>query len=497
MKKAVIAMLLIISSFMITVQAAASTSDPYYGYQENLKRIEFNYAWESGFDGRGVRIAIIDSGIYADHEDLASSNILQGVNVIDRSAQTNDTSGHGTFIAAMLASSKDNGSGIAGMVDRSSIVPLKCFASGRQTDARYIVSAIYMAVDEYNCDIINLSLGIAEDVPALRQATKYAIDRGVIIVASAGNTGGTALMYPAAYDNVVGVGSVNQSDSKSSFSQRNDSVYVVAPGEDIYSAGINSSTSYVQGSGTSFSSVHITALAAVAKQYDRSIDSVQFMKLLKGSATDLGTKGYDTTYGWGIVCVPDFIDNLLKYEVKFTDISGHWARGYIIRCSDLGVFSGVSDELFEPEGAMTRAMVATVLYRLDGSPTVKSSKSSFSDVPTGQWYSPAVQWAANNDIVSGVGDGSFLPEQNISRQELAVILHRYAQYKGCDLSYASKLQYEDATSIAAWARRAVNWCSYESIVSGRPDGCFDPTASASRAEVAAVLIRYINYIDAT
>ncbi|MGE4354537.1 MAG: S8 family serine peptidase, partial [Oscillospiraceae bacterium] len=296
MKKAIMTTFLILVLIFFKVPALAVLSDdPYFYKQDNLQHIGYEAAWAQGLDGRGVRIAVIDSGVYTDHEDLVSTNILPGINLLDRSSNVEDTSGHGTFITGMLVAERNNGIGISGMVDKASVVPLKCFSSGRQTDSRYIVSAIYMAVDEYSCDVINLSLGISENIPALSEAVDYAVDKGVIIIASVGNTGGTSLMYPAAYDNVIGVGSVTLTDTSSYFSQRNTSVFVVAPGEKIISMGTDFKDSYMEGSGTSFSAVHVTALAAIAKQYNRSIDCDAFKELLKDSTVDLGTEGYDTT----------------------------------------------------------------------------------------------------------------------------------------------------------------------------------------------------------
>jgi hypothetical protein len=493
-KKTLLAFMLVLSLLCSSAFAAyAETEDPYFYKQNNLERINYDAVWEQGLDGRGVRIAIIDSGIYSEHEDLADSNILQGVNLIDRSTKTDDTSGHGTFIAAMLSAGRNNGTGIAGMVDKASIVPLKCFSSGRQTDARYIVSAIYMAVDEYNCDVINLSLGILEDVPALRQAVKYADEQGVIIVASAGNTGGTSLVYPAAYPGTVCVGSVSGRDKTSYFSQRNSSIYVVAPGEDIFSAGISAPDAYMEGSGTSFSSVHVTALAAVAKQHNPSIDCAQFKRLLRESAEDLGAEGYDSAYGWGIVNAPAFVELLMQLKSGFSDISGHWAENDIVKCVNYGLFSGVSEELFLPDAAMTRAAMVTSIYRLAGSPPVSRS-NSFADVPAGKWYSAAAQWAAQTGVAEGDHDGNFNPEQSITRQELAVMLYRYAQFSGLD-GTSSRLRFADSGKIAVWAKDAVSWCAGGGFITGRPGGTFAPEEKASRADAAAILVRFAEHYE--
>jgi hypothetical protein len=116
----------------------------------------------------------------------------------------------------------------------------------------------------------------------------------------------------------------------------------------------------MDGSGTSFSAVHVTALAAVAKQYDRSIDAERFMRLLQQSATDLGPEGYDTTYGWGLVNTRAFLQELFKYDGRFADIEGHWAEEAIIQCIERGLFTGVSTDRFAPGDSVSRAMAATL-----------------------------------------------------------------------------------------------------------------------------------------
>jgi len=492
-KKAVLAVLIIICMMLSSVSAVAAGADPYYPAQKNLERIGFSSVWENGLDGRGVRVAIIDSGIYTEHEELADANILHGLNVIDRSVSTADSSGHGTFIAGMLAASRNNGIGISGMVDKATILPLKCFSHDRQSNARYIVSAIYMAVDEYNCDVINLSLGITDDIPSLRKAVEYAAGKGVLLVAAVGNNGGTAKVYPASYDDVVGVGSVGSNGKSSYFSQRNKSVFVVAPGEDIISLGKSAKDSYMVGSGTSYSTAHITALAAAAKQYNKGIDNEAFMQLLKDSAEDLGDEGYDTTYGWGLVDAGEFVRLLLLSNKQFTDVDNHWAKEHINQSVKKGLFSGVSDELFMPDEGMTRAMAATVLYRLAGSPSVVGG-SPFTDVAEGEWYTPAVIWANEQGIIQGDGNGSFLPENFISRQELATIIFRYAAHLNDAVSASKDAVFPDYDEIAEWAQKPVSWCAYNGLIGGRTDGRFDPNDIASRAEVAAIMMRFVQNI---
>ncbi|MGE4353916.1 MAG: S-layer homology domain-containing protein, partial [Oscillospiraceae bacterium] len=246
----------------------------------------------------------------------------------------------------------------------------------------------------------------------------------------------------------------------------------------------------MEGSGTSFSAVHVTALAAIAKQYNRSIDCDAFKELLKDSTVDLGTEGYDTTYGWGLIDVPEFVSQLMQDSISFSDVSDHWAEDNIYSCVSRGLFYGMGNGMFMPNSAMNRAMAVTALYRLDGLPYLEDSSDPFEDVQTGQWFTGAIDWASANAIVSGTGNGKFAPEKTISRQELAVMLYRYARYQGLNLSLSADLSFNDAEEIAPWAKDAVTWAAGNAIVLGRTNGTFDPNAEASRAEVAAVLVRF-------
>jgi subtilisin family serine protease len=167
--------------------------------------VDFPAAWEMGYDGRACASQVIDSGVYAGHEDLAAPTSSGCVNVNRPRLDTGDTRGHGTFIIAMLAAGRNNGLGISGMVDRASIVPIKCFSESQQTD-----SQVLFPRHIYGC--CRVQLRRHQPQPRHRHATcRFAPGRWtsqfprVIIVASAGNTAGTALVYPAAYPSVVGV----------------------------------------------------------------------------------------------------------------------------------------------------------------------------------------------------------------------------------------------------------------------------------------------------
>lgn len=173
---------------------------------------------------------------------------------------------------------------------------------------------------------------------------------------------------------------------------------------------------------------------------------------------------------------------------SFADIVGHWGANEIEKVIAAGLFSGTNNG-FEPNLAMNRGMLVTVLWRHEGSPDM-GGKTAFTDVPEAQWYAKAVKWASENGIVSGYGD-TFRPMNAISRQELALILYNYAKFKGMDISASDSLAaFTDAASTASWALDSMKWAVGSGIIGGTGSK-LDPAQSATRAQAAAVLIRFI------
>ena len=156
------------------------------------------------------------------------------------------------------------------------------------------------------------------------------------------------------------------------------------------------------------------------------------------------------------------------------------------------LFGGTSATEFSPEATMTRGMAATILYSLEGSPAV-SGKSPFSDVADGQWYAKAVTWAEENGIVGGIDSESFAPEAGVTREQLAAILYRYAQYKKYSVSVGEDtniLSYEDALQISTYAVSAIQWACGSGLMTGRTQTALAPVGTVTRAEVAVMLQRF-------
>ena len=176
---------------------------------------------------------------------------------------------------------------------------------------------------------------------------------------------------------------------------------------------------------------------------------------------------------------------------------GNWAHVGIDFVLKSGLFYGTSDTTFSPDGAMTRAMLVTVLYRLEGQPKV-TAKNPFSDVADGRWYTDAVVWAAENKIVNGVGEGKFDPDGEITREQMAAILYRYSEFKGVTPTEGKfAAEYPDAGKVSKYALAAMRWANAEKLINGTQSGStvyLDPQGSATRAQVAAILMRFVQNI---
>lgn len=176
----------------------------------------------------------------------------------------------------------------------------------------------------------------------------------------------------------------------------------------------------------------------------------------------------------------------------FTDISEKdWFYGDVMFVYENGLMLGTSKTLFSPHGTAMRGMMATILWRMEGSPVPKG-KNSFTDVEAGKWYADAITWTAENGIFAGYGKDKFGPDDPITREQLAAIFYRYADYKGYDLTVKGDLdKFKDADKITDYAKTAMQWAVGSGLVNGKSGNLLDPQGTATRAEIAAMLHRFI------
>lgn len=208
-----------------------------------------------------------------------------------------------------------------------------------------------------------------------------------------------------------------------------------------------------------------------------------------GGAYDAGQQTYAFDVVNGVTAIARF---------PFTDVvAGTWYYGAAAYAYNNGLFAGMTPTTFAPNATMTRAMLVSVLWRLAGAPAPKAP-NTFVDVPDGAWYTDAVTWAAENGVVSGIGGSRFDPSGFVTREQTAEILYNYAHSKGYDVSARADLTaFPDAGSVSGWAKNALSWANAAGLINGTVrDGqtILDPQGSASRAQVAMILMNYVEHV---
>ena len=288
---------------------------PYYDdAQWNLDMIGADAAFRQGFLGQGVRVGVVDSGVNP-HPDFGG-RLVAGHNYIEDAPDPDDTAdnlGHGTRVAGLIAASGEDGH--IGPAPGAQIVPLKV-TNEKTVKISAICRAIYDAVDEYDCDVLNLSLGVTEQYESLQEAVDYCEQAGVVVVSAAGNDGNQTMYYPAGYDTVIGVGTVDDGGLYTK-SNHNESVFLTAPGKNVRTT--HRLGGYTSATGTSFSVAHTAGAAAVLLSIDPALTPGAIRDLMAETARDAGEEGYDEYYGYGILNLGGCVGALTEGETVPAD----------------------------------------------------------------------------------------------------------------------------------------------------------------------------------
>ena len=273
-----------------------------------INRVDAELVWPSGNTADPIKVGIIDTGISNTHPDLLA-NVKGGINTINPTKGWNDDNGHGSHVAGIIGA-LDNNIGVIGTgpaIDLYAIKVLDRRGSGYLSD---VIEGIQWAIAN-KMQVINMSLGTALDVQSFHDAVTAAKTNGVVVVAAAGNSGGStneSVLFPAAYSEAIAVSATDQNNVIASFSSRGPEVDLAAPGVGIYST--YKGTSYATLSGTSMAAPHVAGSAALVLNtaigaYDVNAngkwDPAEVQQKLQDRATDLGSTGFDTLYGWGLV----------------------------------------------------------------------------------------------------------------------------------------------------------------------------------------------------
>ncbi|MEA4893433.1 MAG: S-layer homology domain-containing protein [Peptococcaceae bacterium] len=262
-------------------------------------------------------------------------------------------------------------------------------------------------------------------------------------------------------------------------------------GDQVYDISILSGGKAI----SSFDGKALTVLLPYTLKPGESAGSVAVWYLNDAGRLERMICKYDEKTGLASFTVNHFSRYLIGYAAPwtnpFSDVKeSDWFYGPVKYAMENQLFAGISATIFGPNTALTRAMLITVLHRMENRPPVTSA-STFADVKAGQWYAESVAWAAAKGIVSGYGGGLFGPNDPVTRQQMASILYRYADAKGFDVTGRTELtKYTDAASVGGWAADVMKWAVAESLIAGTAETKLSPTAPASRAQGAAVLQRF-------
>lgn len=443
-----------------------------------------------------VVVAVVDTGI-SSKSKLLSGRKVTGFNFTSsKSNDYYDYYNHGTVIAGIIAE---------GTPSSVEIMALRVFDKNGHTSDLIMNTALQYA-GAHNADVVNMSLGSArpnnESYAEYSESIQSLYNKGVVTVCAAGNSSGN-IEYPASMPETIAVSHISKNEKIHSSACHGPEMDFSAPGVEVLCYDHNGRKSEVDGS--SAASPHVAAAAAVVKMVHPNFSSDQVKSELKKYAHDLGANGKDNYYGYGSIKIKSYLADNAKYKLK--DIpSNAWYKDAVNYVYDHGIMAGTGKGLFAPNGTMSRAMVAQVLYNLVGKPIVSNeqdfadeetgtwcynSVQQFSDVKPGSWYYDAVQWAGSREIVAGTGNGCFSSDQDITREEFATILY---QYEGSP-EVSGNLDFADTEDVDEWAIDAMTWATQSGIISGAVNEdniLLLPRKSATRAQAASIFMNYKN-----
>jgi len=275
-------------------------ADPLRGDQWALDQVSYERAWATT-KGRGVIVAVIDTGVNAAHEDLAGA-VLAGLDLVGGGDGRSDPNGHGTHVAGIIAARAVNGRGIAGAAPDVKVLPVRVLDANGSGYTSDVAEGIIWATD-HGARIINLSLGGTDPSQGMHEAIKYALSKGTLVFAAAGNSGesGSPTIYPAAFAEPVAVGAVRSDLQRAPFSNVGSYVDVVAPGDSIVSTYQSGNLEYAWASGTSMATPYAAATGALVAAAHPTWDAARVRARLEDKVRDLGPAGTDPQYGKGLV----------------------------------------------------------------------------------------------------------------------------------------------------------------------------------------------------
>lgn len=450
---------------------------------------------------RRVTVALIDTGADLTIPQLQGRTILSSsYDLVNGTSDITDlttttSAGHGTKVASLVADLTP---------DNVDLLILRVFNTNGTASAEHVKLALQYALDA-GADVINLSLGwdrakiTAEATwnnvmnlltPVLNRASA----QGVPVICAAGNSASdVASTFPANAATTIAVSAFDQNRMfDASYSNYGPGVDFSAPGTAIKTGAIGGGETVTKG--TSMAAPHITSAVADILLAEPTASESQVYQTLRMYSTDLGVQGKDNLYGWGCPVLTDYFHNVLCPELAFTDMVSfeNWAHEGLDYCLHAGVIAGLPGAVLDPGGTTTRAQFVTMLWRLEGEPAVTGG-TPFTDL-TQAWYRDAVAWAVESGVTDGMSPTTFVPNGNVTREQIATFLYRYVKnVLRQDVSESADLSgFPDAAQISSYAVATMAWANAADLVRGVGTAYGDylqPRYSATRAQVATLLMR--------
>ncbi|MCZ2257569.1 S8 family peptidase [Sporosarcina sp. G11-34] len=523
---------------------------------EQFKLINTISAQTAPYTGKGVKVGVIDSGIDTSHKDLKVAGGICTIIPKRKCASTgelySDDLGHGTHVAGVIAALK-NGIGTIGIAPEVELYSIKTIDKGDNGRTTDIIAGIEWAMEQ-KIDILNMSITTPRDDPALRLMLEKAYKSGIILVAAAGNEGYSqdTVQYPAKYPTVIAVSAMKSDKTWLAGSSLGSEVELAAPGNRIMSTFPKNE--YMEMSGTSMASPHVAGIAALLKERYPTMPNYKIRALLTNTAEDLGVRGRDTVFGYGLVNYKKLLDGLpivsyfedhgkirielsnverttnsklniesqnaqeispgiweiykvsgnYKFNLSFKDennnAKAHELSVQVTSPNYKDVYSGTRfaeqiaylahykrtegypDQTFRPGQKISRAEAVALLGRVAGLNGEKKA-TTFGDVGINNFASGYIQSAVEKGYVAGFPDGTFRPNDVVTRAEMSLLLQQVFQFP---MDESKILPFSDmTTSVTSYD--AVRALTQKGIFQGYPDGTFRPGEPMTRAMYSAFL----------
>lgn len=496
-------------------------NDSDYTNQNYLFQTAVQHAWAAldGVEHSKIKVAVLDTGADITHPDLKNVlNLSLCGEVLDSSGTMGElkgdgynggeisvgSTGHGTHVSGIIAAEANNGLGIAGVCSAqdnsvAELIVVDVFTRANKTTLSHLIKGMEYA-RSCGAKIINMSLGVQKnniDDSLLQKLCEEFQNQGIVLICAAGNYGssdyGHVEIIPADYDSTIGVIAVdglNQRMVNSCYGSLKD---VSAPGKNIYSTVDGGA--YGMMSGSSMAAPQVTAVAAMMCSVDSSLSPKEIKSVLQSTATDIGEEGFDIQTGYGLLNARRAVETVIqdnKVDLPYNDVpeTGWYYEG-VSYMYKYGIMTGMQSTVFGPSEQVSRAQFATILYRYAGEPMVTSTLA-FPDVSQDAFYADAVAWAYENGIIHGYDDGYFGPADPITREQIAVLLYRYAEKQGYVLPSEGNLnEYPDGFCVSTFAQDAMLWANKTGIIRGNDNGTLAPQDFSDRAACATIVTRFM------